>query len=162
MHVLFQIKPRLITYSFLVDELTALGIRLTRFTITRRANSFKGETFSFLSVFSVWHYFGIWFLPYPKLFVFTFLRTKGNCLVSVIWKITTCWFFGALFLCTNHGHCLPLTADAYMANREWDSLMTMAPNTYMWGLKRDGFSTITILGYDFSQLTASVSHLLST
>ena len=43
-----------------MDKPTALGIRLTRLTIPRSANSFKGEAFSFLSVFSVQHDFGIW------------------------------------------------------------------------------------------------------
>ena len=74
--------------------------------------------------------------------------------------MTTCWLFGGLFLRTNHGCCLPLSADAYMANREWGSLMTMSPNAYMGGLKSDGLSLATILGHDYSRLTASVSHLL--
>ena len=37
-----------------------LGIRLTRLTIPRSLNSFKGEVFSFLSVFSAQYDFGIW------------------------------------------------------------------------------------------------------
>ena len=58
------------------------------------------------------------FLLYTKLSVFTFQWTNGNCLVSVVWKMTTCWFFGSLFLHTNHGCCPRHSADAYMANRE--------------------------------------------
>ena len=50
---------------------------------------------------------------------------------------------------------LPLSADAYMANREWGSLTTMSLSAYMGGLKRDGLSIDTILSYYYSQLTAS-------
>ena len=57
---------------------------------------------------------------------------------------------------------LPLFPDAYMANREWDFLMSMSLSVKMGGLKRDGFSTDTILGYYYSQQTVSEFHLLST
>ena len=56
---------------------------------------------------------------------------------------------------------LPLSADAYMANREWDSIMTISLSASIVGLKRDGLSTDTIIGYYYTQQTASVSHLLS-
>ena len=68
--------------------------------------------------------------------------------------MTMCWLFGDLFLRTNHGRCLPLSA-----NSEWDSLMTMSPNPNRGELKRNGLSNATILGYYYSRLTASVSHL---
>ena len=101
------------------------------------------------------------FLPYPKLCVFALQRTNSNWLFSVVWKMTTCWLFGGLILCTNHGRCLPLSADAYMVNSEWDSLMTKLPNANRGELKRNGLSTATILGNYYSQLTAYASHLLS-
>ena len=64
--------------------------------------------------------------------------------------MTMCWLFGGLFLRTNHGHCLALSADAYMANSELDSLMTMPPNANTGELKRNGLSTAIILGYYYS------------
>ena len=76
--------------------------------------------------------------------------------------MNTCWLFGSLFLRTNNGRCLPLSADAYMANSEWDSLMTMSSNVNRGKLKRNSLSTASILGYYYSRLTASVSHLLSS
>ena len=51
----------------------------------------------------------------------------------------------------------PLSTDAYMANREWGFLMPISPSGNIGGLKRDSLSTDTILGYYYSQLTASVS-----
>ena len=57
--------------------------------------------------------------------------------------------------------CLPLSTDIYIANKEWGSLITMSPNAHIGGLKRDGLSTPTILGYDYSRLMASMSHLFS-
>ena len=104
---------------------------------------------------------GFGFLPYPKLYVFTLRRINGNYLASVVWKITTCWLFCLSFLRKNHGRCRPLSADAYTANKEGDSLMTMSTSANMGGLKREGLSTDTILGYNYSQLTTSVFHLLS-
>ena len=74
------------------------------------------------------------FLPYPKLCVFTLRRINGNYLVSVVWKMATCWLFGGLFLCTNHSRYQSRSADTYMANREWGSYVIMG------GLKRDGLS----------------------
>ena len=59
MYALFQIRSRLIIVSFFVDKFFSLGIRLMRLTIPRSANSFKGEAFSFLSVFPARHCFGI-------------------------------------------------------------------------------------------------------
>ena len=49
---------------------------------------------------------------------------------------------------------LPLSADAYMTKREWSSLMNLSLSAYMGGLKRDGLSTDTILGYYYSQRVA--------
>ena len=40
---------------------------------------------------------------------------------------------------------LPLSADAYIANRDWGLLMLMSLSAYMGGLKKDGDSTSTIL-----------------
>ena len=52
---------------------------------------------------------------------------------------------------------LPLSADAYMANREWGSLMIMSLSAYMGGLKRDGLSADTIFSFYYSLLTAPAS-----
>ena len=101
------------------------------------------------------------FLPSPKLCVFALQRTNSNWLYSEVWKMTMCWLFGCLFLRTNHGHCRPLSADAFIANSERDSLMTMSPNANIEELKKNGLSTVTILGYYYSWQTACVSHLLS-
>ena len=100
-----------------------------RLTLSRSLCSFKGDFFSFLSVFSAQHDFGIcvssiseiMFLVFQRtkgnplyvfilrrinsnsLRVFTLWRINGNCLISVVWKFTTCWLFGCFFLNTNHG-----------------------------------------------------------
>ena len=58
MYVLFQIRPRFIIL-FPHGQVFSLGIRLTRLTLPWSLNSFKGEVFSFLSVFPVRHDFGI-------------------------------------------------------------------------------------------------------
>ena len=101
---------------FPCGQLFSLSIHLTRLTIPRMASSFKGEAFSFLSVFSARHDFGIsGFFRIPN-YVFPFIEPKGNCicvftlrringnkLVSIVWKFTTCWHLGCLFLSTNHG-----------------------------------------------------------
>ena len=59
-HVVFQIRPRLIIISFLVDKSPALDISFNEAHMPRIANLFSGEAFTFLSVFSGWHDFGIW------------------------------------------------------------------------------------------------------
>ena len=157
MHVLFQIGPRLITISSLVDKSTALGIRLTKLTIPRSANSFKGDAFSFsaCSLCGMTLEFG--FLPYPKLYLH-FPTNKGQLPSFRSLKndhVLAFWRFIPLH------QSWSLSTDAYMANREWGFLMAMSPNAYTGGLKRNGLSTATILGYHYSRLTASVSHLLS-
>ena len=55
--------------------------------------------------------------------------------------MTTCWLFGCLFRRTNYGRSQPLSTDAYMANGEWDSFMTMSPNPNSRELKRNSLST---------------------
>ena len=64
-HVLFQIRPRLIIVSFLVDK-SFLWYSFNEATIPRSLSSFKGEAFSFLcSLRGIILEFG--FLPYLKL-----------------------------------------------------------------------------------------------
>ena len=64
------------------------------------------------------------FPPYPKLCDFTLWRRNGNCLVSVVWTITTCWPSVPIMIAG-----LLLSVDAYMAYREWGFLMPMSACT---------------------------------
>ena len=131
-----------------------------RLTIPWSANSFKGEAFSFLSVFFALHDFGIWVssvsqimrlhFPMNKRQLPSFRSLKNDHVLAFWW-----------FIPLHQSWSLSLSADAYMANREWDSLMTMSPSANIGGLKRDSLSADTILGYYYSQLMASMSHLLS-
>ena len=58
----------------------------------------------------------------------TLRRINGNCLVSVVWRFTPCWlFFYPLVSIMITG--LLLSADAYMAYREWDFLLPMSACT---------------------------------
>ena len=78
MPVLFQLRPRLIIVSFLLDKSTALGIRSTRLTIPRSVNSFEGEAFYSLSVFSARHDFGIWVSSVSQILCLHFSMNKGQ------------------------------------------------------------------------------------
>ena len=49
--------------------------------------------------------------------------------------------FVGLSLRPNHCRCLPLSADAYIDNSEWDSLTTMSPNDH----SKDGRETAFLL-----------------
>ena len=69
------------------------------------------------------------FPPYPKLCDFTLWQRNGNCSVSVVWKITTCWLFGSYPSVPIMVAGLPLSADSYMAYREWGFLMPMSACT---------------------------------
>ena len=160
MHVLFQIRPRLIIISFLVDKSPALGISFNEARQIQECKFIQRRSFFFSLCSLCGMTLESGFLPYPKLCVLALQSTNSNWLFPVVWKMT-CWLFGSLFLHSNHGCCLLLSADAYMANSEWDSLMTMSPNANRGELKRNGLSTATILGYYYSWLMASVSHLLT-
>ena len=118
-HVLFQIRLRLIIISFLVDKFL-----LWEFVLPRSLNSFKGEVFFLFSQCSLhgmtWNlgffHIQMMFLVFQRtkgncFCVFILRRINSNCLVSVVWKFTTCWLFGCFFLSTNHGHrsASPLT-----------------------------------------------------
>ena len=78
MHILFPIRLRLITIFFLMDKSTALGIHLTRLNIPWSANSFKGEAFYFLSVFSALYDFGIWVSSLSQIMCLHFPMNKGQ------------------------------------------------------------------------------------
>ena len=119
-------------------QVFSLGIRLTRLTIPRSANSFKEVfLFSHCSLCGIVLEFG--FLQYPKSCVFTLRRRNGNCLVSVVWKITTCWLFGDLFLRANHGRRSASLRWRYMANREWGFLIPMSPCANREGWRETAF-----------------------
>ena len=160
MPVLFQIRPRLIIL-FPRSQVFSLGIRLTTLTIPQSANSFKREAFSFLSVFSARHYFGIWVFSISQIMCLHTPTKKRLLVIFRSLKNVHVLAFWRLFLRINPGRYPPLTTDAYVANRKWGFLMPMLPCANIGGLKRDGLSTDTILGYYYSQLTASVSHLIS-
>ena len=74
-------------YSFLFF-LSLLGFRLTRLTIPRSLSSFKGEAFSYLSVFSARQDFGIWVSSISQITFLVFQWTKGNCLFVFIFLRT--------------------------------------------------------------------------
>ena len=93
--------------------------------MTRSANSFKGEAFSFLLVFSAQHDIGIWASSVSQIMCLHSLTKKRQLVSFRSLKIYHVLAFWRLFLCTNPGRCPPLSDDAYVANREWDSLMTM-------------------------------------
>ena len=126
MNVLFQIRPRLIIIFFPVDKLWVFHLmRPTRPGLWIHS---KEKVFLFFQCSLCGMTLESGFLLYPKLCVFALQWTNSNCLFSAVWRMITCWLFGGLFLCTIHGCCLPLSADAFMANSEWDSLMNMSPN----------------------------------
>ena len=75
MHVLFQIRPRLIIISFLVNQCPAWDISFNEGHRPLSANLFRGEAFSCLSEFSAWHDFGIWF---SSVFSIMCLRSPTN------------------------------------------------------------------------------------
>ena len=101
----------------------------------------RRSIFSFLSVFSARHDFGIWVSSISQIMFLVFQRTAGNSL----WYLhpsTKKWSLNsfcnmkihhvlAFFsLSTNHGRRVCLSAaDAYMANREWGFLMLMSACT---------------------------------
>ena len=155
MHVLFQIRPRLIIFSFLVNKSPALGISFNEVHQTPKCEFIQKKSFFPFSQCSL-HGMTLesGFLPYPKLC----LRSPTNKQQLLIFRSLK--NDHVLAFCTNHGRCLPLSADAYMDNSEWDSRITMSPNVNRGELKRNGLSSATILGYYYSRLTSSVSHLL--
>ena len=106
MHILFQIRLRLIIISFLTDKSPFLGVSLDEVPRPWSANSFKGEAFS--SQCSQ-HYFGIWVSSVSQLRVFSLQQTNGNWLFSIVWKMTTRWLFGGLSLRPNPFCCLTHT-----------------------------------------------------
>ena len=139
MHVLFQIRPRIIIISFLGDKSPALGISFNEAHQTSECEFIQRRSFFFsLSVLCTAWLWNMCFFRIPN-YVFALQRTNGNKLVFIVWKMIMCWLFGGLFLRTNHGHCLPLSADAYMVNREWDSLMTMSPSVDKEGWREMAF-----------------------
>ena len=133
----------------------SLGIRLTRLTIPQSAGSFKGKAFSFplsgpctawlwnLGFFRIPNYVFIFHRTKKQLLlcltlrriisnslcVFTLWRIIGNCLVSIVWKITTCWVFWWFIPQCHSWSPVCFSADAYMANKGWGSPMLMSPCT---------------------------------
>ena len=129
-----------------------------RLTIPRSASSFKGEALSFLSGFSARHYFGIWV---SFIFQITCLHSPMKkrqiimCLHSLMnkWQLTS---FRSLkihhvlaflpFLTPYQSWSqICLSADAYMANREWSSHMPISSCNDRGVLKRETASLSIIL-----------------
>ena len=66
-------------------------------------------------------------LPGNSLCVFTRWWINGNYLVSVVWKFTTCWFFFFCNFFLKLWSQVCLSADIYIANKEWGSPMPILP-----------------------------------
>ena len=68
---------------FPCGQVFSLGIRLMRLTIPRSPSSFKGEAFSFLSVFSAWHdFWNLGFFRIPN-YVLSFSINKRQLLMCL-------------------------------------------------------------------------------
>ena len=86
----------------------------------------KEKLFSFLLVFPTRHYFGIWVSSVSQIMCLhsptkkrqVSFRSLKNYHVLAFWRLSS-----ALIMVAG----LSLSADAYMANREWGFLMPMSP-----------------------------------
>ena len=169
-HVLFQIRPRLIIVSVLMDK-SFFGYS---FNEAHHASKFefikRRSFFSFsLSILCVAWFWNLGFFHIPDyalsfstnkgnfLCVFTLGWINGNYSVFVVWKITTCWVFGCFFLSTNHDRrfASPLTHTWLIG-----SGVLPYPCHLVIELKRDGLSFHHSANY-YRQLTACGLHLLS-
>ena len=153
MHVLFQIRPRLILISFLENKSPVLGVSVDKFPGPRRVNSFKGEAFSSLCSLHgmIWNQF----LPYPNYMSSLSNEQTITGYFPQFEKWPRVGFLAVLFLHPNHGRCLHLSADAYIVNREWDSLMTISPNANRESWRETAFllPLFFFLGDYYSRLT---------
>ena len=104
------------------------------------------------------------FLPYPN--YMTYLSNKQTAIGYFLQlkKWPRVGFLAVLFLRPNHSRCLPLSADVYIVNSEWDSLNVMSPNANRESWRETAFPLplIFFLSDYYSRLTASVLHILSS
>ena len=104
-----------------------VGIRLTRLLCLGVWIHSKYNLFSFLSGFAARQYFGIWVSSVSQITSPPGNELAATNLSSVVWKFTTCWFFGGLYLSAKFGREVCISADTYMANRECGPRMPISP-----------------------------------
>ena len=154
MYVLFQIRPRLIS-----GQDFTLGIRLSCLYHTSEGWFIRRRSFFFSSLCSLrgmtlefWVssvsqiMSSVFTEPKSKCFcVFNLRWINGNCLVSVIWKITMFCLFGSFFLSTNHDRrfASPLTHVWVTGSGVLPCPSHLVLNREGW--KKDGPSIYTIL-----------------
>ena len=137
MHVLFQIRPRLIIISFLVDKSRYLGISFNEAHRPQSTNSFRGEVFSLLSVFSVRHDFRIWVSSVTQIMCLPSPTNKRRLASFEKWPrvgFLAVYSSAPIMVAV----CFSLLTHTWLIWK-WDSLMNMSPRANREGWREVAF-----------------------